>query len=117
MGVIVAGWPLRQGGRVGFGIISRIFPIRFCGAFQFAPVKEIRSIERDADAFFSEQQFGNFLPRLAPLAQLADEIKVWFQDAVEWFAAAFSLCRFVITGQNSPVAENRGREQVKVKVR
>jgi hypothetical protein len=28
------------------------------------------------------------------LAQLADEFKVRLQDAVKWFAAAFSLCRF-----------------------
>ena len=68
--------------------------MRFCGAFQFAPVKKIRGIDRDADAFLSEQQLGDFPPRLAPLAQLADEFKVRFQDAAEWFSAAFSLCRF-----------------------
>jgi hypothetical protein len=66
----------------------------FGGAFQFAPVKKIRRVKRDADAFFSEQQLGDFLPRLAPLAQLADEIKVRFQNAVERFAAAFLMCRF-----------------------
>ena len=63
-------------------------------SFQSAPVKVIRGVERDADAFFSEQQIGDFSPRFAPLALLVDEIKVWFQDAVERFAAAFSLCRF-----------------------
>ena len=51
-------------------------------------------MKRNADALFSEQQFGDFSPRLAALPQLADKIKVWFQDAAEWFAAAFSLCRF-----------------------
>ena len=94
MGVIVAGWPLRQGGRVGNRNHFPHFPNAVWRAFQFAPVKEIRGIDRDADAFFGEQQFSNFPPRLAPLAQLADEIKVRFQDAAEWFAAAFSLCRF-----------------------
>ena len=69
-----------------------IFPMR--GAFQSAPVKAIGCVERDADAFFREQQVGDFLPRFAPLALLVDEIKVRFQDAVERFAAAFSLCRF-----------------------
>jgi hypothetical protein len=51
-------------------------------------------MKRDADALFSEQQLGDFLPGLAPLAQFADEIEVWFQDAMEWSAAAFSMCRF-----------------------
>ena len=63
-------------------------------SFQSAPVKVIRGVERDVDAFFGEQQIGDFLPRFAPLALLADEIKVRFQDAVERFATAFSLCRF-----------------------
>ena len=49
-------------------------------------------IECDADAFFGEQEVGDFLPRLAPLALLADEIEVWFQDAVIRPAAAFWLC-------------------------
>ena len=61
---------------------------------QSAPVKKIRSVKRDANALFSEQQVGDFLPRLAPLAQLADEIVVRFQNAVERFAAAFLMCRF-----------------------
>jgi hypothetical protein len=68
--------------------------MRFCGAFQFAPVKKIGCIKCDAYAFFREQQFGNLPPRLAPLAQFADKFKVRFQDAAEWFSAAFSLCRF-----------------------
>jgi hypothetical protein len=76
------------------GIISRIFPIRFCGAFQFAPVIKIRGKDRNADAFFGEQQFSNLPPRLTSLTQLADEFEVRFQDAAEWFSAAFSLCRF-----------------------
>ena len=79
---------------LGFGIISRIFPIWFCGAFYFAAVKKIWGIDRNADALLGEQQFSNLPPRLAPLAQLADEFKVRFQDAAEWFSAAFSLCRF-----------------------
>ena len=44
--------------------------------------------------FSLNSKIGDFLPRLAPLAQLVDEIKVRFQDAVERPAAAFSLCRF-----------------------
>jgi hypothetical protein len=51
-------------------------------------------MKRDADALFTQQQVGDFLPRLAPLAQLADEIVVRFQNAVERFAAAFLMCRF-----------------------
>ena len=68
--------------------------MRFSHPFQFTPVKVIRRVKRDADVFFGEQQIGDFLPRFAPLALLADEIKVRFQNAVECFAAAFSLCRF-----------------------
>ena len=63
-------------------------------SFQSAPAKVIRRVERDADALFREQQVGDFLPRFAPLALLMNKIKVRFQDAVERFAAAFSLCRF-----------------------
>ena len=66
----------------------------FGGAFQFAPVKKIGGKDRNADVFFGEQQFSNLPPCLAALAQLADEFKVRFQDAAEWFATAFSLCRF-----------------------
>jgi len=50
-------------------------------------------MKRDADALFTQQQVGDFLPSLAPLAQLADEIVVRFQNAVERFAAAFLMCR------------------------
>jgi hypothetical protein len=68
--------------------------MRFRCAFQFAPEKKVWGIDRNVDAFFGEQQFSNLPPRLAPLAQLADEFKVWLKDAAEWFAATFSLCRF-----------------------
>jgi hypothetical protein len=68
--------------------------MRFRCAFQFAPEKKVWGIDRNADAFLGEQQFSNLPPRLAPLAQLADEFKVRFQDAAEWFSATFSLCRF-----------------------
>lgn len=66
----------------------------FGAVAQLPPVKTIWRIERDTNAFFSEQQFGDFLPRLAPLAQLVNEIKMRFQNAMERFAAALSLCRF-----------------------
>jgi hypothetical protein len=46
------------------------------------------------NAFFNEQGLSDFLPRLAPLAQFADEIKVRFQDAVVRPAAAFRLIHF-----------------------
>ncbi len=68
-----------------FGIIGRAFPIWFCGSFQFTPVIKIRGKDRNLDAFFGEQHFSNLSPRLAALAQLADEFKVRFQDAAEWF--------------------------------
>jgi hypothetical protein len=70
-------------------------------------------MKRDADALFSEQQLGDFLPRLAPLAQLADEIVVLWNGLPPRFRCAVS----VITGQDSPIMKNGGREQVKVKVR
>jgi hypothetical protein len=54
----------------------------------------IRRVKCDADAFFREQQFCDFLPRLAPLALLADEIKVRFKDAVIRPTAAFWLWHF-----------------------
>ena len=75
-------------------MILHIFPMSLGAALQFAPVKKIGGIDRDVDAFFGEQQFSNLPPRLPSLAQLADEIEVRSQDALEWFAAAFSLCRF-----------------------
>ena len=62
--------------------------MRLCRPFQFAPVKVIWRVERDVDAFFGEQQNGDFPPRLAPLALLADEIEMRFQDAVIRSAAA-----------------------------
>ena len=62
-------------------------------SFQPAPVKVIGCVERDANAFFGEQQTGDFLPCFPPLALLMDEIKVRFQNTVERLAAAFSLCR------------------------
>ena len=68
--------------------------MRFSQFLQFTPIKVIRRVKRDADAFLGEEQIGDFLPRFAPLALLVDEIKVRFQDAVERFATAFSLCRF-----------------------
>jgi len=61
----------------------------FGGAFQLPPVKAIRRIERDVQAFLGEQEIGDFLPCLAPLALLVNEIKVRFQNAVECPAAAF----------------------------
>ena len=84
--------------------------MRFGGAFQFAPVKTIGRIERDADALLGEQESGNFPPRLAPLAQLVDEIKVRFHDALEWFAATFWLSRIGHHGQNNSTAENQCQE-------
>lgn len=36
-------------------------------------------MEGDADALFTEQQIGNFLPGLAPLTLLLDEFNVRFQ--------------------------------------
>jgi len=65
--------------------------MRLLRAFEFAPVEMIRRVERDADAFLAEQQSGDFLPCLAPLALLADEIKVRFQDAVIGPAAALTF--------------------------
>ena len=60
----------------------------FGGAFQLPPVKAIRCIVCDVQAFLGEQEIGDFLPRLAPLALLVDESKMRFQDTVERFAAA-----------------------------
>ena len=65
---------------------------------------------RDADALFGEQQLGDFLPRLAPLTLLVDEIKMRFQDALERFAAAFWLSRIGHHGQNNSTAKNQCQE-------
>lgn len=90
-------WPV--GGHVeadglSFGTVLRIFPMPLGATLQIAPIKAIRCIKRDADALFVEKQISDFLPRLAPLAQIANEIKMRLQDAVERPAAAFWLCRF-----------------------
>ena len=82
----------------------------FGGTFQFAPVKSIGRIECDADALLGEQEIGDFPPCLAPLAQLVDEIKVRFQGALEWFAAAFWLSRIGHHGQNNSTAKNLCQE-------
>lgn len=50
--------------------------------FQVAAIKEIGRMERDSDAFFGEQEIGDFLPGFAPLAQFTDELEMRFQDAV-----------------------------------
>ena len=50
--------------------------------------EEIGCVERDANAFFPLQQLGDLFPRLTLLAQLADELEVWGQNAVEGPAAA-----------------------------
>ena len=79
--------------------------------FQFAPVKVIGRVERDADALFREQQPGDFLPCFAPLALLADEIEVRFQDAVKRPASAFGLrCFSHIASQNNSGAGIHGKE-------
>jgi len=80
--VVAAGWRLRLGGRA----VNQ--------QLNFPNAVSLRVSICNVDAFFGEQQFSNLPPRLAPLAQLADEFKVWLKDAAEWFAATFSLCRF-----------------------
>ena len=70
----------------------------------------IRRKECDADAFFREQKIGDFLPGLAPLALLADEIKVRFQNAVIRPTAAFRLCGFAHHRQNKSSGKKRGSE-------
>ena len=71
----------------------------------------IGRVERDVDAFLREQQVGNLLPGFAPLALLADEIKVRFQDTVKRPAAAFGLrCFSHIASQNNSGAGIHGKE-------
>lgn len=55
---------------------------------QVAPVELVQSLKRDAATFLGAKPGGDFLPRLALLALLADEIHKWFKAAVERPSAA-----------------------------
>jgi len=88
MGLWTAGRSVLVGG-LGLGIFFYSFAMPLGTASQLPPVKAIRRVECNADAFFRKQRFRNFLPRLVPLAQLVNEIEVRFQNAVERSAAAF----------------------------
>ena len=62
-------------------------------------------MKRDADALFTQQQIGDFLPCLAPVALFADEFHEGFKPTVEgsstaWFRSLHCLhvahsCRIV----------------------
>ena len=83
---------LRQRRKTWKEIAELLFTEKGVRVTLYAPVKTIRCIQRDADAFLGEQQFGNFFPCLASLAQLVNEIEMRFHDAVERPAAAFAWC-------------------------
>ena len=55
---------------------------------QVAPIELVQSLKRDAATFLGAKPGGNFLPRPALLALLADEIHECFKAAVEWPSAA-----------------------------
>ena len=49
--------------------------------FQIAPVKLMQTLKRDAATFLGAEQRGDFLPRLALLPLLADELRKRFEAA------------------------------------
>ena len=56
--------------------------------FQVAPVELVQSLRRDDAILFGAELRGDFLPRPALLALLADEFRERFKAAVEWSSAA-----------------------------
>ena len=56
--------------------------------FQVAPVELMQSLRSDDTVLFGAKPGGDFLPRPALLALLADEFRERFKAAVEWSPAA-----------------------------
>lgn len=56
--------------------------------FQVAPVELVQSLKRDDAIFFGAKPGGDFLPRLALLALLADEFREQFKSAAISASAA-----------------------------
>ena len=65
--------------------------------FQVASVELVQSLRSDDTILFGAKQGGDFPPRPALLALLADESRERFKTAVEWSPAAgmFSFHRLV----------------------
>ena len=59
--------------------------------FQVAPVELVQTLKRDGATFFGAEPGGDFLPRPALLALLADELRERFEAAVEWPSAAGTI--------------------------
>ena len=59
--------------------------------FQVAPVKLVQTLKRDDAILFGAKPGGDFLPCLALLALLADELRERFEAAVEWSSAAGTI--------------------------
>ncbi len=59
--------------------------------FQVAPVELVQSLRRDDAILFGAEQRGDFLPRLALLALLADKLHERFEAAVEWSPATGTI--------------------------
>jgi hypothetical protein len=64
-------------------------------ALNVTPIKLMNALRGDGAVLFAGERGGNFLPRFAPLALLADEIHERFKAAVEGAPAsgAFSFHR------------------------
>ena len=56
--------------------------------FQVAPVELVQSLRSYDTILFGAKPGGDFLPRPALLALLADEFRERFKTAVEWSSAA-----------------------------
>ena len=59
--------------------------------FQVAPVELVQSLRSDDTVLFGAKPGGDFLPRSALLALLADEFRERFEAAVEWSSAAGTI--------------------------
>jgi hypothetical protein len=67
------------------------FPMMPSLTFQVAPVELVQSLKRDNAILFGAERRGDFLPRPALLALLADEFHKRFEAAVEWSSAAGTI--------------------------
>ncbi len=56
--------------------------------FQVASVELVQSLRRDDAILLVAEPGGDFLPRLALLALLADKLRERFKAAVKWSSAA-----------------------------
>ena len=72
-------------------------------AFQVAPVELLQTLKRDAAIFLIAKLLGDFLPRLALLPLLTDEVNERFKPAAISASAATLFVNFGFRIHSPPV--------------